>query len=50
MMIYCYRTESNRESCLRSSAIGAEEKTRAGWFRRVHKHFPNAARKTPYWW
>ena len=50
MMIYCYRSESNRESCLRGSEVGAEEKTRAGWFRRLHKHFPKVARKTPYWW
>ena len=50
MMIYCYRSESNRESCLRGSGIGAEKKTRAGWFRRLHEHFPKAARKTPYWW
>ena len=50
MMIHCYRTRSNRASCLRGSDIGAEEKTRAGWFRRLHGHFPEAARKTPIWW
>ena len=50
MMIYCYRSDSNRESCLRGSEIGAERKTRTGWFRRLHEHFPKAARKTPYWW
>ena len=50
MMIHCYRTRSNRESCLRGSEIGAEKKTRAGWFRRLHRHFPEVARKTPIWW
>ena len=50
MMIYCYRSETNREACLRGSEIGAERATRAGWFRRLHRHFPEAAGKTPYWW
>ena len=50
MMIHCYRTRSNRASCLRGSEIGAEEKARAGWFRKLHKHFPEIARKTPIWW
>ena len=50
MMIYCYRSETNRASCLRGSGTGAERKVRAGWFRRLHAHFPKSARKTPYWW
>ena len=50
MMIHCFHTRSNRKSCLRGSEIGAEAKTRAGWFRRLHRHFPKAARKTPIWW
>ena len=50
MMIHCYRTRLNRKSCLRGSEIGAEEKARAGWFRRLHGHFPEVARKTPIWW
>ena len=50
MMVHCYRTERDRESCLRESRIGEDEQTRAGWFRRLHEHFPESARKTPRWW
>ena len=50
MMIHCYRGKSDRRACLRGSRIGADEKTRAGWFRRLHAHFPEIARNTPHWW
>lgn len=50
MMIYCFRTTPNRDSCLRGSSVGSDKETRAGWFRRLHKHFPEAANETPYWY
>ena len=50
MMIYCFRTESNRTSCLRGSRVGSDRRARAGWFRRLHEHFPEAAKETPHWY
>ena len=49
-MIYCFQSTPNRRKCVRDSGVGAEKKTRAGWFARLHRHFPEAAARTPHWY
>ena len=49
-MIHCYRGRQNHKSCVRKSTIGTERRTRARWFFTLHRYFPEAAEKTPYWY
>jgi hypothetical protein len=47
-MIYCFK--GNQFSCVRNSEADTSSVARKSWFRRLHKLYPRAAKRTPYWY
>jgi hypothetical protein len=48
IMIYCFK--GNQFSCVRDSNADTSSVARKSWFRRLHKLYPRAAKRTPYWY
>jgi len=48
IMIYCFK--GNQLSCVRNSEADTSSVARRSWFRRLHKLYPRAAKRTPYWY
>lgn len=50
IMIYCFQSWANRDGCVRGPSKNYPKSVRRGYFRRLHKFFPHAAKQTPYWY
>ena len=49
ILIFCFENSVNRGLCVRDSDDVFPRALRRGWFERLHRHFPEAAAKTPHW-
>lgn len=49
ILIFCFRNSVNRALCLRERDGTIPRAVRKGWFERLHRHFPEAAAQTPFW-
>lgn len=50
ILIYCFKSYTNRAACLRGPIQQFPQSIRRGYFQRLHKFFPIVAKRTPYWY
>lgn len=48
ILIFCFK--GNEFRCVRGAKDAYPESVRKGYFQRLHKYFPKAAKRTPYWY
>ncbi|MBT4889449.1 MAG: hypothetical protein HON65_07855 [Rhodospirillales bacterium] len=50
ILIFCFKGYENPYNCVRGMDKAYPKSIRIGYFQRLHKFFPKAAKQTPYWY
>jgi len=50
ILIFCFKGVTNQANCVRNRESDYPNLVRGEWYRKLHEKFPEAAKKTPYWY